>query len=139
MKIEVSTVIDRAPAVVFEFVATNQVHDHPRWDPTMIELEQLTAGPIGVGAVLRRVTSRGAGPVEGTMEFVEWEPGQAMATVIHDGSLEMRSRVSHRVAGTSGRLSWPTRFDSSPWLLRARRTAVGWRLAVLRLHARARV
>ena len=98
MKIEVSTAIERPPAVVFDFVGTNHVKNHPRWDPT-IELEQVTPGAIGVGTVIRRRTSRGQGPVEGSMRFVEWEPDRVMATVIHDGPLEMRSRMVIEPAG----------------------------------------
>jgi hypothetical protein len=31
MKLELSQVIDRPPAEVFRFIATNHVQNHPRW------------------------------------------------------------------------------------------------------------
>lgn len=92
MKIERSTVIDRPPVVVFDFVGRNHVRNHPRWDPS-IELEQVTDGPIGPGTVIRRLTSRGSGPVEGRMEIVGWEPDRLVTTHIQDGPLEMYGRM----------------------------------------------
>lgn len=93
VKIQVSQVIDRPVAEVFQFFAHDHVRNHPRWDPDM-ELEQITDGPIGVGTVIRRRNSRSGTPVEGTMEVVEFEPNRAMGTVIHDGPVEMRGRVT---------------------------------------------
>lgn len=92
VKVQVSKEIDRSVDKVFDFVATNHVQNHPRWDPDM-ELEQVTDGPIGVGTILRRRHTHSETPVEGTMEIVEFEPNRAMGTVIHDGSVEVRSRM----------------------------------------------
>ena len=93
VKVQVSQVIDRPVAQVFQFIAHDHVRNHPRWDPDM-QLEQVTDGPIGVGTVIRRRHARSGTPVEGTMEIVEFEPNRAMGTVIHDGPLEMRGRIA---------------------------------------------
>jgi len=98
MKIEVSQVIDRPIADVFSFYAVDHVRNHPRWDPGM-QLEQVSAGPIGVGTVIRRRHAHFGAPVEGTMEVVEYEPEQAIGVVIHDGSTEMRSRTTFHPEG----------------------------------------
>ena len=45
MKLELSQVIDRPPAEVFRFIATNHVLNHPRWDPKM---ELLNGGSVGM-------------------------------------------------------------------------------------------
>ena len=92
MKLEVTEVIDRPPAEVFRFVATDHVRNHPRWDPDM-QLEQVTDGPLGIGTVIRRRSSRTRVVVEGTMEVVEYEPDRVFGLVIHDGDLVMRSRM----------------------------------------------
>jgi hypothetical protein len=86
MELEVDAFIDRPPADVFRFVATDHVRNHPRWDPVM-ELEQVTDGPIGVGTTIRRRHTHSGVPIEGTMEVVEYEPDRAFGTVIHDGPL----------------------------------------------------
>ncbi len=93
MQIEVQEIIDRSPADVFRFIATEHVRNHPRWDPLM-ELEQVSEGPIGVGTVIRRRHTHSGEPIEGTMEVVEYEPDRVFGMVIHDGSVEMRSRMS---------------------------------------------
>jgi hypothetical protein len=92
MRLEVSTVIARTPAEVFRFVATDHVRNHPRWDPS-IALEQVGEGAIEVGTVIRRRHARQGEPVEGTLEVTEFEQDRSMAGVIHEGGLEMWSRM----------------------------------------------
>jgi hypothetical protein len=92
VQIEVHEIIDRSPADVFRFVATDHVNNPPRWDPVM-ELEQVTDGPIGVGTVIRRRHTHYGTPTEGTMEVVEYQPDRAFGMVIQDGPMEMRSRM----------------------------------------------
>jgi uncharacterized protein YndB with AHSA1/START domain len=86
-------IIDRPVAKVFHFFAVEHVRNHPRWDPD-IELWLDSDGPIGVGTVIRRRNSRSGTPVEGTMEVVEFEPNRTMATIIHDGPVEMYGRIT---------------------------------------------
>jgi uncharacterized glyoxalase superfamily protein PhnB/uncharacterized protein YndB with AHSA1/START domain len=92
LKIELSEVINRPPAVVFRFIAVEHVKNHPRWDPKM-ELQQLTEGPIGVGTVIRRRQTHTGAPVEGTMEVVEFVPDHAFGMTIIDGATTMHSRM----------------------------------------------
>ena len=76
MKVEVTQTIDRPVATVFDFYARDHVRNHPRWDP-MMELEQITDGPIGVGTVIRRRHSHFGDPVDGLMEVTEFEENHA--------------------------------------------------------------
>jgi hypothetical protein len=101
MKIQVSTLIDRPPRLVFQFIAVEHVRNHPRWDPKM-ELEQMTEGPIGVGTVIRRRHTHTGVPVEGTMEIVEFVPDRVLGMVIHDGPMEMHSRMTFEPEGQNG-------------------------------------
>ncbi len=98
VQIHVSQEIDRPVAQVFQFMAVDHVRNHPRWDPDM-ELEQVSDGPMGVGTVIRRRNSHSGTPVEGIMEVVEFEPNQAMGTLIHDGPVETRARVTFAAVG----------------------------------------
>ena len=95
VKVKVSEVIDRPVAEVFHFYADEHVRNHPRWDPDM-QLEQVSAGPIGVGTVIRRRNTHNGTPVEGTMEVVEFEPDRAFGVMIHDGPTETRGRVTFK-------------------------------------------
>lgn len=93
VQFQVSQVIDRPVATVFDFTVREHVRNHPRWDPYM-ELEQVTEGPIKVGTIIRRRNSHSGSPVEGAMEVVEFEPDHAVAWVIHDGNVETRARTT---------------------------------------------
>jgi uncharacterized protein YndB with AHSA1/START domain len=97
---EVSQVIDRPLEKVFDFVARQHVRNHPRWDPD-IELEQISEGPLGLGTMIRRRNRRSGTPVEGTMEVVEFEPDRAFATIIHDGPVEIRGRMTFEAVDQS--------------------------------------
>ena len=101
MKIEVSQVIDRPPAVVFRFVVVDHVRNHPRWDPKM-ELQQISEGPIRVGTIIRRRHTHTGSITEGTMDVVEYEPDRTFGMVIHDGPVEMRSRMTFEPDGQGG-------------------------------------
>jgi uncharacterized protein YndB with AHSA1/START domain len=95
MKLDRSIVINRPPSVVFDLVAVKHQHNQTRWDPHM-ELQQLTDGPAGIGTRYRRRHTRIGAPIEGTMEVVEFEPGESMGFHILDqtpnGPLEVHSR-----------------------------------------------
>ena len=86
MQIEVSTVIARPVATVWDWYAVHHAENHPRWDPDL-ELEKDIDGPIGVGTVIWRRSTRFEIPTEGTMEVVEFEPERLMRVVTHDGSM----------------------------------------------------
>lgn len=86
MKCEVTTVIDRPIAAVWDFYAIHHVENHPRWDPD-IELENTTGGPIDVGTVISRRGTRVEPPTEGTMEVTEFEPERTMRVTTQDGPM----------------------------------------------------
>lgn len=98
MNVERSIVIERPPAVVFDFYAVKHIRNHPRWDPGM-ELWPATDGPMGVGTVIRRRNTRGSTPVEGTMEVVEFVPEHAIGMIIRDGPFEITGRTTFEAVG----------------------------------------
>jgi uncharacterized membrane protein len=98
VKVHVSTVIDRPIAEVFRIHAQEHVRNHPRWDPLM-QLEQVTDGPISVGTIIKRINSHSGSLVEGTMEIVEFEPNRSIGMIVHDGSIEMITRAVYEAEG----------------------------------------
>jgi hypothetical protein len=98
MRVDVSQVIDRPVAAVFQWYADDHVRNHPRWDPD-IELWLESEAPIGLGTIIRRRNSRAGTPVEGTMEVVEYERDRAMGVLTHDGPVEMRGRATFEPLG----------------------------------------
>jgi hypothetical protein len=51
--------------------------------------------------MIRRRNRRSGAPVEGTMEVVEFEPDRAFATIIHDGRVEIRGRMTFEAVDES--------------------------------------
>ena len=98
VQIKYAQVIDRPVEKVFHFMVVEHVRNHPRWDPD-IELWLDTDRPIAVGTVIRRRNKRSGTPVEGRMEVVEYEPNRAFGTLIYDGPVEMRGRITFEPAG----------------------------------------
>jgi hypothetical protein len=114
VKLDVSESIDRPPADVFRFVATDHVKNHPRWDPQM-SLVQETPGPIDVGTRIRRSRSGGETWVEGEMEITEFEPDRKMGAVIRDGPMEVRSLMTVEPEGdAASRLTFTIESDDAP-------------------------
>ena len=97
MEVDVSTVVGRPVATVWEFYAVHHVENHPRWDPDL-ELEKLSDGPIGLGTVIKRRNTRYDTPTEGTMEVVEFEPERVMGLKIQDGPIETKGRATFSAA-----------------------------------------
>jgi hypothetical protein len=100
VEIDVSTVVDRPVATVWDFYAVHHVENHPRWDPDL-ELEKLSDGPIGLGTLIKRRNLRYDTPTEGSMEVVEFEPEKVMGVRIQDGPIETRGRASFSAATPS--------------------------------------
>lgn len=98
MEVEVTTVVDRPVATVWDFYAVHHVENHPRWDPD-IELERISEGPIGLGTVLRRRNKRYGEPTEGTAEIVEFEVGRVMGAKIRDGDIKTNGRATFVAQG----------------------------------------
>jgi uncharacterized protein YndB with AHSA1/START domain len=93
MQVEMSQEFDRPPSVVFRFLVTDHIANHPRWDPQM-ELWPITDGPIRLGSVIGRRQSRGEVPTEGSMEVVEFDPDRSVGWLVHDGPFAIRSSLS---------------------------------------------
>ena len=113
MKLDVSESIERPPADVFRFVATDHVENHPRWDPEL-SLVQETPGPIGVGTKIRR-SRAGETPVEGDMEIIEFDPDRTIGAVVRDGPMELRSWMTVEPEGeAASRLTITVESDDAP-------------------------
>ena len=93
MRVEATVMIDRSPAVVWDFYAVNHVTNHPRWDET-IELEATSDGPVGVGTVINRRVTRFGQVTQGTMEVTEFAPEQVIRFRTQDGQMSIDGYMS---------------------------------------------
>jgi Polyketide cyclase / dehydrase and lipid transport len=67
VRLSASQVIERPPAEVFRFIATDHFQNHPKWDPAVTAITKTSPGPMGVGTTARLVRTDRGRRVEGTM------------------------------------------------------------------------
>jgi AcrR family transcriptional regulator len=105
VRLAASQVIERPPAEVFRFVATDHLQNHPKWDPAITSITQTSPGPMGVGATARLVRTDRGRRVEGTIEVTEYQPVSSFTEVSRFGPLTLHARATFEpVAPASTRL-----------------------------------
>jgi carbon monoxide dehydrogenase subunit G len=105
VRLAASQVIERPPAEVFRFVATDHFQNHPRWDPAVTSITKTSPGSIGVGTTARLVRTDRGRRVEGTMEVTEYEPVSRFTEVSRFGPFTLHARATlEPVAPASTRL-----------------------------------
>jgi hypothetical protein len=68
---------------VFAFVCDAQ--NDPQWNPKVVEVAKLTAGPIGVGTTFRYVMAYFAGSIESEWRITAYDPGRLLHGKSVDG------------------------------------------------------
>ncbi len=101
MRLQAEEDIDAAPSEVFRFVATEHFDNHPRWDPSVVEMAATSPGPMHQGATARLVRSDGGKRTEGVMTVTEYQPDSRFAAVVDMAPfrLEQQVRCSPGAAG----------------------------------------
>jgi len=93
VRLAASQVIERPPAEVFRFVATDHFQNHPTWDPAVTAITQTSPGPMGVGTTARLVRTDRGRRVEGTMEVTEYQPVSSFTEVSRFGPFTLHARA----------------------------------------------
>jgi hypothetical protein len=105
VRLAVSQVIERPPAEVFRFVATEHFQNHPKWDPAVTAVTPTSPGPMGVGTTARLVRTDRGRRIEGSMEVTEYEPVRSFTEVSRFGPFTLHARATFEpVAPASTRL-----------------------------------
>ena len=105
MRLAASQIMERPPAEVFRFVATDHFQNHPKWDPAVTAITKTSPGPMGPGTTARLVRSDRGRRVEGTMEVTEYEPVRSFTEVSRFGPFTLHARATLApVAPSSTRL-----------------------------------
>ena len=94
MRLAAFQVIERPPAEVFRFVATDHFHNHPKWDPAVTSITKTSPGPMGVGTTARLVRTDRGRRVQGSMEVTEYQPVSSFTVVSRFGSFTLHARAS---------------------------------------------
>jgi hypothetical protein len=94
VRLSASQVIERPPAEVFRFVATDHFQNHPKWDPAVTSITKTSPGPIGVGTTARLVRTDRGRRVEGSMEVTEYQPVSSFTEVSRFGPFTLHARAT---------------------------------------------
>jgi hypothetical protein len=94
VRLAASQVIERPPAEVFRFVATDHFQNHPTWDPAVTAITQTSPGPMGVGTTARLVRTDRGRRIEGSMEVTEYQPVRSFAEVSRFGPFTLHARAT---------------------------------------------
>jgi carbon monoxide dehydrogenase subunit G len=94
VRLSASQVIERPPAEVFRFVATDHFQNHPKWDPAVTSITKTSPGPMGAGTTARLVRTDRGRRVEGTMEVTEYEPVSRFTEVSRFGPFTLHARAT---------------------------------------------
>jgi Polyketide cyclase / dehydrase and lipid transport len=105
VRLAASQVVERPPAEVFRFVATDHFQNHPKWDPTVTSITKTSPGPMGIGTTARLVRTDRGRQLQGTMEVTEYEPVTSSTVMSRFGPFRLRARTTFApVAPASTRL-----------------------------------
>ncbi|MGY1985664.1 SRPBCC family protein [Blastococcus sp. SYSU DS0669] len=102
MRLSAGEHIDAAPSDVFRFVATEHFANHPRWDPSIIDMTQTSVGPMGPGSTARVVRIQGGRRIEGTVTVTVYRPQTHFAATVDHGSFQLRQEVHCSPRTTGG-------------------------------------
>jgi hypothetical protein len=94
VRLAASQVIERPPAEVFQFVATEHFQNHPKWDPAVTSITQTSPGPMGVGTTARLVRTDRGRRVEGSIEITEYQPVSSFTEVSRFGPFTLHARAT---------------------------------------------
>jgi Polyketide cyclase / dehydrase and lipid transport len=94
VRLSASQVIQRPPAKVFRFVATEHFQNHPKWDPAVTAITQTSPGPMGVGTTARLVRTDRGRQLQGSMEVTEYEPVSSFTEVSRFGPFTLHARAT---------------------------------------------
>jgi hypothetical protein len=92
-EVTVEKIVQRPPDIVFDFVARHHFENHPRWDPDLLEMNQMFSGPVQVGTTARVVRRQGRRRVEGTATVREYQPTRSATWEVRFASFRLKQRA----------------------------------------------
>jgi hypothetical protein len=92
VRLAASQVIERPPAEVFRFVATDHFQNHPKWDPAITS--KTSPGPMGLGTTARLVRTDRGRQLQGSLEVTEYQPVSSSTVVSRFGPFTLQARTT---------------------------------------------
>ena len=79
VKADSQVTINQPISQVFDFLASNYAANLQKWQTSVQEIQQTTAGPVNVGTTFQQVRMVRGKPVASTVQVAEFQPWQRFA------------------------------------------------------------
>jgi hypothetical protein len=73
-----STLVERSSVDIFRYLGDEFFENYPKWSPEVIELEQITDGPVKLGTMARQVRIDQGRRTETRFTINSYEPGKRL-------------------------------------------------------------
>lgn len=100
---ELGTLLDRPMKDVFAFVS--DLRNGPKWQSQLVEVQQTSSGPIGVGTTYKTTGELMGRRLEGNAEVTDYQPDSMFGFKMDAGPVQVRAIINLKPAGTGTRLS----------------------------------
>lgn len=102
--VEGAIIIHQPVEEVFDFVADER--NEPRYNPRMLRVEQISAGPIGRGTRFRAASRSMGRTVEMTIEFTAYERPRRLASATHLATMDIQGILTFDPVPEGARMRW---------------------------------
>jgi len=103
INLDLGTLIDKPVKDVFAFVA--DPNNMPKWNTTVMGIEQITPGSVGVGTKFKSTGEMMGRRIEGEMQVIAYEPDTKFGVQMNAGPMQVNMTVSFKTVGTGTKLS----------------------------------
>lgn len=103
INLDLGTLIDKPVKDVFAFVA--DPNNMSKWNSTVVSLEQITPGEVGVGTKFKSTGEMLGRRVEGEMQVTAYEPDTKCGFQVNAGPIQVNMNLSFKTVGTGTKIS----------------------------------
>jgi carbon monoxide dehydrogenase subunit G len=103
INLDLSTLIDRPVKEVFVFVA--DPNNMSKWNSTVVSLEQITPGAVGVGTKFKSVGEMMGRRIEGEMQVTAYEPDAKCGYQVNAGPMQVNLAITFKTVGTGTKIN----------------------------------
>ena len=117
IKVEVSAVINRPVEEIFDYMSNPE--NSPKWQSGVLEAEQTSKGPTGVGATTREVRKFMGRQIDQTFEITEYEPNRLIRQKTISGPMKLDTIYAFESAEGGTRVTMGGEGDSGGFFMLA--------------------
>jgi carbon monoxide dehydrogenase subunit G len=103
INIDLSTLVDKPIKDVFAFIGN--LNNMPKWNTTVMGVEQITPGDVGVGTKFKSVGEMLGRRIEGEMRVTAYEPDSKFGIQMNAGPALVNMALSFKTVGTGTEVS----------------------------------